>query len=77
MVLVLARLATRAPILELANRGGPLDEEVRVERKDDVGLGEVVARLEVPAESEPRAGAHLVAPRRLPLVPLRLRLVGE
>src|ERR1039457_7448931 len=54
-------------------RAGPEGEGVRVEGHDDVGLAEVVARLDVLAECETGTGTDEVAARRLPLMPARLR----
>ena len=52
-------------------------QEVGVEREDDVGLFEVVDRLDVVAKGQPGAGAGVVAGRRLPLDPLRVGMGGE
>ncbi len=75
------------PLLRLAAGGeGPLvadpagaaaGEEVVVEREDDVGLVEVVDRVDVLAEGELGAGLGGVAVGRLVAVPLRLGEGGE
>ena len=48
-------------------------KNVGVEAEHHVGLGQLVARLHVLTEGHLRAGAHVVAVDRIPLVPLRLR----
>ena len=52
-------------------------QEVGVEREHDVGLLEVVDRLDVAAEREPGAGAHVVARGRFPLNPLGVGMLRE
>ena len=69
--------APRGELARVAQAAGPAAEEVGVEREDDVGLLEAVLRVDGLAEREPRAGARVVAARRLPLVPLRRREARE
>ena len=52
-------------------------EEIGVERQDDVGLLKVVDRLNIFAEGQAGAGAGVVPRRRIPLHPLRFRMLGQ
>ena len=63
--------APRGEIARVAQTARAAAEEVGVEREDDVGLVDAVLRLDVLAERELRAGAGVLAARRIPLVPLR------
>src|SRR5262249_6988168 len=75
--LFLARLAPRAPVFNVTDGDEPVDEEIAVERENDVGSGKIVSCVEVFTEGQLNAGAHRVAPGGLPLVPLRLKVRDE
>ena len=63
----------RREIARVADRSRSAAENIGVERQDDVGLAETVLRVDVLAESELRAAAHMLAACRIPLMPFRGR----
>ena len=62
-------------VVGVAHAGRPLAEDVGAERQHHLGLGEVVAGVERPAEGAHRGGAGLVGAGGLPAVPARLRVL--
>src|SRR6267154_6287445 len=66
------QLASARKFSGVANVSRAAAEEIRIERKDDVGLFRAVNRVEVTAESELRTFARAVADGRVPLMPLSL-----
>src|SRR5882672_12282676 len=67
------QLASARKFSGVANVSRAAAEEIRIERKDDVGLFRAVNRVEVTAESELRAFARAIADGGLPLMPFGLR----
>lgn len=72
-----ARAAAAGELARVADVAGAAGDQVGVEDENDVGLLKVVDGVDVGAEREPRADARAVAANRLPLMPARLRQLGE
>ena len=72
-----AHAAAVGEVTRVAQAAGRGDQDVGVERHDDVGPGEVVAGLDPSPEGDAGAEPDVVPAGRLVLVPLRPRETGE